>query len=372
MTGAGLGCWLCKGSKPVPGATKNQINWINGTWNPPKKDPSAETFTWHGKSKPHCANVNKASGTSQLFRAKKEEPAPDGPPPPLVHIPSKLPKLWRSLAVSVFGNFTKKVIGKSTKDVYQRVSYHISNVFFTLSCSMPMKRYPQLIAFQDYVLTNHELDEGTTGMYLPNARDPSFWQEVTDLTEVELDKQTSRFCHDSPIVILSADANADADVLAIRVGGFNPETGLPFNRLLRTVTPSGKDSVALCKVITGTMDEVYGDETWAAKLYGWSADGAAVNGVMRVIINPGGKNMAMLLEDHCGHRVLSLHCAAHRLQLTMKDSRLDDGFLEEIDDKILKLQGHLKGSQHAKDELFFWSTIPGDDFVLRSLGSGKA
>ena len=73
---------------------------------------------------------------------------------------------------------------------------------------------------------------------------------------------------------------------------------------------------------------------WKEKLWGFTADGAAVNGVRRAMSAPGGTNLASLLQSAIGstRQLMVVHCAPHRLQLAMKDAWVQDEYLKEVEE----------------------------------------
>ena len=99
---------------------------------------------------------------------------------------------------------------------------------------------------------------------------------------------------------------------------------------------------------------------WKEKLWGFTADGAAVNGVRRAMSAPGGTNLASLLQSAIGstRQLMVVHCAPHRLQLAMKDAWVQDEYLKEVEEWLRSLHSHLKNSTKATGNLCFWSHVP--------------
>ena len=113
---------------------------------------------------------------------------------------------------------------------------------------------------------------------------------------------------------------------------------------------------------------------WKEKLWGFTADGAAVNGVRRAMSAPGGTNLASLLQSAIGstRQLMVVHCAPHRLQLAMKDAWVQDEYLKEVEEWLRSLHSHLKNSTKATGNLCFWSHVLDDPLHLVDLGLGKA
>ena len=108
------------------------------------------------------------------------------------------------------------------------------------------------------------------------------------------------------------------------------------------------------------------------KIYGFTADGASVNGVRRAMSNLGGDNLADRIETAMERKILVVHCAPHRLQLVFKNSWLDDEYLLAIDDVLHELHNHLKNSVRAHHNLICWAHVAGDDQFIKDLNMGKA
>ena len=73
-----------------------------------------------------------------------------------------------------------------------------------------------------------------------------------------------------------------------------------------------------------------------SKLLTFTADGASVNGVRRCQTNEHGKNIVALLRRHVGHRILAVHCAAHRLQLCAGDAFTAE-YLKDLEKRVSSL-----------------------------------
>ena len=83
-----------------------------------------------------------------------------------------------------------------------------------------------------------------------------------------------------------------------------------------------------------------------SKLLTFTADGASVNGVRRCQTNEHGKNIVALLRRHVGHRILAVHCAAHRLQLCAGDAFTAE-YLKDLEKRVSSLYKiFLQASQH--------------------------
>ena len=92
---------------------------------------------------------------------------------------------------------------------------------------------------------------------------------------------------------------------------------------------------------------------WKEKLWGFTADCAAVNGFRRAMSAPGGTNLASLLQSAIGstRQLMVVHCAPHRLQLAMKDAWVQDAYLKEVEEWLRSLHSHLKNSTKATGNL---------------------
>lgn len=136
------------------------------------------------------------------------------------------------------------------------------------------------------------------------------------------------------------------------------------------VEPNGHDAVGMFSTITEVFDRLIPD--WKRKIFGFTADGANVNGVRRAMSDPGGDNVSAKLLAAIGRRLMIIHCAPHRLQLAFKDAWFNDDYLQKVDDLLHKLHNHLKASTKASSNLFFWAHVIGDKDFIKDLGIGKA
>lgn len=79
----------------------------------------------------------------------------------------------------------------------------------------------------------------------------------------------------------------------------------------------GLEAEDLLSIIKAVLRELDVDRQ---RIFCLAADGAAVNGVRRHQTNLAGKSVAAGLRQFLGHRMLSVHCACHRLQLAAQDA----------------------------------------------------
>lgn len=107
-----------------------------------------------------------------------------------------------------------------------------------------------------------------------------------------------------------------------------------------------------------------------SKLLSITADGASVNGVRRVQTNTVGKNLAAHLRTFTGHRLLAIHCAAHRLQLCAGDA-WTHVYLKELEKRVHSLYKFLKKHPSTKIDLLFWQEVT-EEPLLTSLSVGKS
>ena len=101
-----------------------------------------------------------------------------------------------------------------------------------------------------------------------------------------------------------------------------------------------------------------------------TADGHSVNGVRRLETNVLGSNVCALLRQLVQHRVLSFHCAAHRLQLAANDS-FSGNYLKQLEKIVSSIFKHMHRHPASRIDLEFWSDIT-DEPLLTSLSVGRS
>ena len=77
-------------------------------------------------------------------------------------------------------------------------------------------------------------------------------------------------------------------------------------------------------------------EVDTAKLVAMAGDGASLNGTMRSLQNVTGNNVAAELRRWVSHPVITVHCAAHRLQLAVSSSYRGE-LLQELEQVVSTL-----------------------------------
>lgn len=107
-----------------------------------------------------------------------------------------------------------------------------------------------------------------------------------------------------------------------------------------------------------------------SKLLTFTADGASVNGVRRCQTNEHGKNIVALLRRHVGHRILAVHCAAHRLQLCAGDAFTAE-YLKDLEKRVSSLYKFFCKHPSTKIDMAFWADVT-DEPLLTSLSVGKS
>ena len=107
-----------------------------------------------------------------------------------------------------------------------------------------------------------------------------------------------------------------------------------------------------------------------ARLLSLTGDGASVNGVRRIQTCLSGKNVSALLRRFIDHRMLSIHCAAHRLQLCAGDAFTAE-YLKGLDRRIASLYKFIKKHPATRIDLAFWADVT-EEPLLSSLSTGKS
>ena len=100
-----------------------------------------------------------------------------------------------------------------------------------------------------------------------------------------------------------------------------------------------------------------------------AGDGASLNGTMRSLQNVTGKNVAAELRRWVSHPVITVHCAAHRLQFAVSSSYKGE-LLQELEHVVSTLLRHLKSHPAGQIDLQFWSEITSEP-LLTSLSMAK-
>ena len=109
-------------------------------------------------------------------------------------------------------------------------------------------------------------------------------------------------------------------------------------------------------------------EEWGvskSRLAAMAGDGAALNGTMRSLENVSGKNVAAELRRWIDRPLVTVHCAAHRLNLALSAAYKGEQ-LQSLDSVVHTLFKHLKQHPACQIDLQFWAEVT-DQPLLTSL-----
>ncbi|CAE7540258.1 unnamed protein product [Symbiodinium sp. CCMP2592] len=105
------------------------------------------------------------------------------------------------------------------------------------------------------------------------------------------------------------------------------------------------------------------------RLVAMAADGASLNGTMRSMENISGKNVAAELRKWVEHPLVTIHCAAHRLNLAVSAAYKGES-LHSLESVISTLFRHVKQHPACQIDLQFWSEVTSEP-LLSSLAVAK-